>query len=63
MVVINSNCSQVGGCAAGSLQEKWLRADLAASPAVCTLAYWHHPRFSSGQHGSQDSLQPIWQAL
>ena len=32
-------------------QERWLRADLAAHPTRCTLAYWHHPRFSSGEHG------------
>jgi hypothetical protein len=63
IVVINSNCSPVGGCGAGSPQELWLRADLAAHPAVCTLAYWHHPRFSSGNHGNQPAMQPIWQAL
>jgi LysM repeat protein len=32
----------------GTPQEQWLRADLAANPAVCTLAFWHKPRFSSG---------------
>jgi LysM repeat protein len=32
---------------AGSEQEQWLRADLAANPRTCTLAYWHRPRFSS----------------
>jgi hypothetical protein len=63
IVVINSNCSKVGGCGAGSPQEQWLRADLAAHPAACTAAYWHHPRFSSGQHGGFSSMQPIWQAL
>lgn len=63
IVVINSNCSEVGGCGAGSPQEQWLRADLATHPAVCTLAYWHHPRFSSGIHGSSTSVQAIWQAL
>ncbi len=65
VVVLNSNCGDIaGGCAAGSPQEQWLRADLAAHPAACTLAYWHHPRFSSGStHGSHASMQPIWQAL
>src|SRR5207245_4759418 len=51
MVALNSNCSAVGGCQQGSAQESWLRADLAAHPAACTLAYWHQPRFSSGEHG------------
>jgi len=63
LVVINSNCSDVSGCGAGSPQEEWLRADLAAHPVSCTLAYWHHPRFSSGPHGNSTSMQDIWQAL
>ncbi len=63
IIVLNSNCSQVGGCRAGSPQEQWLRADLAAYPATCTLAYWHHPRFSSGSHGNSTAVQPLWQAL
>ena len=49
--------------AAGSLQELWLRADLAAHPARCTLAYWHRPRFSSSRHGNNAAMQPLWQAL
>ena len=63
LIAINSNCASIGGCEAGSPQEQWLRADLAASPATCTLAYWHHPLFSSGGEGSSASMQPIWQAL
>ena len=60
IIVLNSNIP----VKAGSEQEQWLRADLAAHPAVCTLAYWHHPRFSSGTvHGSSTSMQPLWQAL
>jgi hypothetical protein len=63
IIVVNSNCNEIGGCAAGSPQERWLRADLAAHPAPCTLAYWHHPLFSSGFHGNDSDLRPIWQAL
>jgi acid phosphatase type 7 len=59
IVVVNSNIS----VSAGSAQEQWLRADLAASTATCTLAYWHHPRFSSGYHGNSSGMQAIWQAL
>jgi hypothetical protein len=48
----------------GSAQEQWLREDLAAHTVACTLAYWHHPRFSSGTvHGSDRRMQPLWQAL
>ena len=63
IVALNSNCSFVGGCGAGSAQEQWLRADLAAHPASCTLAYWHHPRFSSGSHGNDGTYTAFWQAL
>ena len=49
--------------AVGSVQEKWLRSDLAANKTACTLAYWHEPRFSSGQHGNATGVQPFWQAL
>jgi hypothetical protein len=64
VVVLNSNCSSVGGCGAGSAQEQWLKADLAASAARCTLAIWHHPRFSSGTtHGNTTEVGPLWNDL
>ena len=64
VVVVNSNCTQVGGCTMGSPQVEWLREDLAAHPAPCTLAMWHHPRFSSGrEHGDDPGMRAIWQVL
>jgi len=62
LIGLNSNCSVVS-CAASSAQVRWLRADLAAHPRRCTLAYWHHPRFSSGLHGNQQPVAPLWNAL
>lgn len=64
VVVLDSNldCSAIS-CARGSAQERWLRADLAAYRARCTLAYWHHPRFSSGPHGDDAHLAPFWDDL
>jgi len=60
IVALNSNIAM----RPGSAQEQWLRSDLAAHPGQCTLAYWHHPRFSSGStHGSDLETQPLWQAL
>ena len=59
IVSLNSNID----ASAGSLQEKWLRADLAASSAHCTLAYWHHPVFSSGLHGDIAIMKDILHAL
>ena len=63
LIAINSNCSQIGGCGAGSPQEVWLRSDLAAHPVGCTLAYWHHPRFTSGDHGNDTAYSAIWSDL
>lgn len=44
-------------------QMEWVEADLKAHKKPCTIAYWHHPRFSSGWHGSDSKLAPIWQLL
>jgi hypothetical protein len=64
IIALNSNCGSVGGCQLGSPQERWLRQDLASDHARCTLAYWHHPRFSSGVvHGNDAEVSPLWQAL
>ena len=60
---LNSNCAAVGGCGATSAQVKWLKADLAANPRRCVLAYWHHPLFSSGAHGNDTSVRAFWDAL
>jgi 3',5'-cyclic AMP phosphodiesterase CpdA len=58
-VMLNSNVPMQPG----SPQERWLRADLAAHAARCTIAVMHHPRFSSSWHGSHPSVTPLWQAL
>jgi hypothetical protein len=63
VVVLNSNCSNIGGCGPGSRQLRWLAADLAAHPRACTLAYWHHPRFSSGAHGDDATYDTFWRTL
>jgi acid phosphatase type 7 len=63
LIALNSNCRYIGGCKAGSPEVRWLEADLKAHPARCTLAYWHHPRFSSGRHGDNTNMTPIWLAL
>src|SRR6266566_1401407 len=60
IISLNSNVS----VSAGSAQETWLRSDLAASTKTCTVAYWHHPRFSSGSsHGSSTMSADVFQAL
>ena len=62
VVVLNSNCDRTG-CEEGSSQHQWLVADLADSDAACTMAYWHHPRFTSGPHGDDVRVDPFWTAL
>jgi hypothetical protein len=62
VIVLDSDCTFVG-CLPDSPQGRWLEADLKASKATCTLAVWHHPRFSSGEHGNDAALWPFWDAL
>jgi hypothetical protein len=62
VVVLNSNCSAVGGCDAGSPQEQWLRKDLAAANARCVAAMWHEPRFSS-VYSNRSRTKAFWEAL
>lgn len=46
-----------------SRQLAWLEADLAANPSRCSMAYWHHPRFSSGHHGNDPAVRVFWRRL
>jgi hypothetical protein len=50
-------------CVGDVVQRQWLAADLGAHRQRCTLAYFHHPRFSSGMHGSQYEMQQFWDLL
>jgi hypothetical protein len=62
-VMLNSNCSAVGGCGSTSAQANWLRSDLAAYPRACTVAVWHHPRFTSARSTPDGRMNAIWQIL
>ena len=70
LITLNSECAQLGGgsttqgCGVGSSQEAWLKADLAANRNVCTIAYWHRPRFSSSTTTpSSTTYVPFWNDL
>jgi chitodextrinase len=70
MIALNSECDVLGGgsisagCGVGSSQEAWLKADLAAHPNVCTIAYWHRPRFSSSTTTpSSTTYKAFWNDL
>ena len=64
VVALNSVCEKVGGCGASSPMVEWLKKDLAANSRTCTLAYFHHPLFSSGSlSGGNSKMKPSWEAL
>jgi acid phosphatase type 7 len=62
VVVLNSNCSEVGGCGRFSPQGRWLGQLLANNPSRCTLAYWHHPLFAS-TGAATTQVRPFWNIL
>ena len=65
VVVLNSEMVTNTGftVADRKAQEDWLRQDLKDHAKPCTLAYFHNPRFSSGWHGSDVTLRPLWQIM
>ena len=56
---LNSNVP-VGNATA---QAQWIRGELAANTSRCTLAYFHHPLYSSGPNGDNARLAGLWQLL
>jgi hypothetical protein len=63
LIVLDSDCGDAGGCTPDSAQGRWLADELATNPAPCTVAIWHHPRFSSGRHGDDAAVDPFWRAM
>ena len=59
VIALNSNLATSDSSAQGV----WLRNDLAANRTKCTLAYWHHPLFTSAQNGPQTFTRPFWVQL
>ncbi len=49
--------------AAHAAQLDWLREELKDNPRRCTLAFWHHPLYSSGGHGSVPKMRDAWALL
>lgn len=62
VVSLNSNCDVIS-CAFMSMQRRWLRRDLRSSDKKCVAAFWHHPRFSSGQHGANEMVSGLFREL
>jgi len=43
-------------------EAEFVRTTLADDAHTCQLVAWHHPRWSSGKHGSQAFTDPLWRA-
>jgi acid phosphatase type 7 len=63
LIALNSECSYIGGCGAGSAEETWLKSDLRANAAECTLAFYHRPRFGATSSDDTDSMGAMWSDL
>ena len=67
LVALNSNCGDIGGCDQSSPQYEWLMKDLLSNKSACTLAFWHHPRFTSGRYNGDNNTTsrsaPFWDLL
>lgn len=63
LISLNSNAEFGVGVTPNSPQGQWLQTDLAGNRSKCTLAYWHHPLFSSGQNGDHQFMRPMFTML
>jgi hypothetical protein len=63
VLMLDSECDEVGGCGPDSPQVRWLRDELAGSDRTCQMAVWHRPRFSSGYHGGDNDTATFWEVL
>lgn len=62
-IVLNTNCARVGGCTLDSPQGRWLRNAIDNAGNRNIVAYFHHPLYSSGHHGSNPFVRPFYRAL
>ena len=66
LITLNSNCGDGGApsCDRDSAQVRWLQADLEDNAKRCTLAYWHHPRYTDpAGHRDDPRTRWFWNAL
>lgn len=66
IIALNSNCKYIGGCDELSPQGIWLEKDLRKHKNRCSLAFWHHPPYSSGKYADKETElakgRDLWQA-
>lgn len=66
VVVLNSYCTYPPAprCDSTSAQAEWLRSDLAAHPARCTLAAFHEPLFATrAPHAGATKMRALWDIM
>ncbi len=63
IIGLNTSCWEVGNCSVGTPQYNWLKAELEASTAACTVVLGHHPRWSTRNPGNAIYLKPMWDLL
>jgi acid phosphatase type 7 len=66
IVALNSNCGEGEiRCGPGSAQVRWLEEDLANNDEQkCTLAYFHHPLFTSGEYRpGEERMERLWEVF
>jgi hypothetical protein len=44
-------------------QTAWLKSHLAENRSKCILAYWHKPRYTSGEHPNDTTVRPLFHEL
>jgi len=62
IVGLNSNCGYLP-CGPSSEQVAWLKEDLITNQKICTLAFWHVPRWNSGPAKQANWVQSFWDEL
>jgi acid phosphatase type 7 len=62
-IVLNSELIAYGSRSDRAEQDAWLKKDLREHSRLCTVAYFHKPLFSSGAHGSNNTMRELWQTL
>ena len=64
LVALNTNDScHALACDQTSDQARWLASDLKDNDKRCLLGFWHHPRWSSGEHGDDPGVDTLWRLM
>ena len=62
----SGNCPYPPSCDEGSEQDNFLESKVTAGTQKCTLAYWHHSRYSSADtsgHRDVEKVSPFFESM